>query len=508
MASIKINDFVKDVEANRKRLIDNARNKGQWVNDTASLSDAVTANENIIIGSPEEIENTVEVRFFDIDGTLLKSEIIPKGGNATPPPNPTYDSERLTFSRWLSAIGNNFDNLQHDVDYGAHYTINDNSYHWFFTLNDYTGYTVTLYFTGSTSGGPTIDWGDGVVETITATGNLTHTYSTRGHYEIIVRRSPDYPNYSFFNDINKSILFTNGGNINYSIEKMYMPNVPYTYLCPSCPRLKFLLYTTPSTETSSSGGSFTASEVFFLHDISAWYKTFSVQYGPCKAFVIDNTVSITSYMKTSTGTIGVTVDKHIVPSTVRGYATPTYRGCKKFISLSSYHTNTIDDAETVEFLHPEIKSIPAITSPHLKKLIYPSSITSLGNIGNNSTTSTCVPTKYFTSLSIPEGVTVSSGIFNSLYTKDLKLYSNFDQNLTLNYAHYLQLVSVINILNAVKDNSTTGITRTISFAGRVSYNNRFTYVKLNNGIYELSDIDDPEAISIAEAFAAKSWTMS
>ena len=504
MASIKINDFVKDVEANRKRLIDNARNKGQWVNDTASLSDAVTANENIIIGSPEEVEDTVEVRFFDIDGTLLKSEIIPKGGSVTPPPDPTYDSERLTFSRWLSAIGHNFDNIQHDVDYGAHYTINDNSYHWFFTLNDYTGYTVTLNFVGSVSGGPTIDWGDGVVETITATGNLTHTYSTRGHYEIIVKRSPDYPNYKFFTDINK---YTNLGTANSmmaAIEKMYMPNMAYTHLGQNFTRLEILLYVDPISDTASSGGTISAPYTLFVHDISCWYKTLSASKYLCKAFVIDNTVSVTQQWKSSTR---LYADKHIVPSTIKSYATGDTIDCKKLIALAPAVTGTVNGVETAEFLHPEIKSIPAISSPNLKKLIYPSSITSIGRIGTSSTP-TCVPSKYFTSLSIPEGVTIPSDVFNSLYTRDLKLYAGYDQTLTLSYAYNLQLSSVINILNDVKDNSTTGVTRTISFGGKVSRDNYFTYVKLNNGIYELSDISDTDAISISEAFATKNWTIS
>jgi len=96
MARIKIQDYIKDVELNRQRLV-NATNS----DNNSSLSSVVTntidrLNEN---GSSSSNEDLCEIRWFDGDGTLLKTEYIPVGGSVTPLDAPNMDPERLTFLR-------------------------------------------------------------------------------------------------------------------------------------------------------------------------------------------------------------------------------------------------------------------------------------------------------------------------------------------------------------------------------------------------------------------------
>ena len=172
MAESLVYRLVKDVELNRRALIVNAQSKGKIISDGASLSEAVQVNNSI---NPSDPATPIEVRFFDADGTLLQQSFIDYGGSVTPPENPNYDPQRLTFKRWASAIGERFDNITHDVDYGALYTINDGAYHLFCTFNDTTGYTVTLSPYENKANTITIDWGDGTpndTKTNTGTTNI------------------------------------------------------------------------------------------------------------------------------------------------------------------------------------------------------------------------------------------------------------------------------------------------------------------------------------------------
>ena len=189
MARIKIQDYIKDVELNRQRLV-NATNS----DNNSSLSSVVTSaidrlNES---GSSSSNEDLCEIRWFDGDGTLLKTEYIPVGGSVTPPENPNLCSEHLEFIRWYSVIGNTFDNIQHDVDYGAKYTIKNGRTVLDCNFTTYTGKVVPeLKFYLTSSNTPYIlDWGDGVIETYnissTSTYSFSHTYSSYGHYYISI----------------------------------------------------------------------------------------------------------------------------------------------------------------------------------------------------------------------------------------------------------------------------------------------------------------------------------
>lgn len=204
---IQIYDYLKEVETARKNLIQHCKDFNRPVDDSATLSTVVGAIQTIEnyqdkqdSNQQRDYENTVEVRFFDCDGTLLKQEIIPKGGSITPPENPNYDPDRLEFNKWVSAIGEVFDYLEHDVDYGATYKLKDNiQYVYFCNFTEYTGKSIymPIYFQYSGTHTIYIDWGDGSdVTSQTISGSASkyfeHNYVEYGNYIITIKMDDSF----------------------------------------------------------------------------------------------------------------------------------------------------------------------------------------------------------------------------------------------------------------------------------------------------------------------------
>ena len=183
MARIKIQDYIKDVELNRRRLV----NKFELPTN-ASLGTAVS---NILSTVTSNNDLLHEVRWFAGDGTILKTEYVPDGATATPPELPEFYPEYLEFDRWCSIIGDTFDNIQHDVDYAPKYNLLSNDIIVNFTLDDETGLDISPYF-GTYNKVSTIDWGDGIVEEYTGSGLRTHTYAQPGTYTYRITSSTQY----------------------------------------------------------------------------------------------------------------------------------------------------------------------------------------------------------------------------------------------------------------------------------------------------------------------------
>lgn len=130
-----------------------------------------------IVGSPGD--GMCRVRFFDYEGTLLKTHYVPVDGAATAPAIPEH--ERLVFREW----NNDFDNIQRDKDVGAIYTTRSGATEIDICLSVNDGLTLQLRnITFNASA--TIEWGDGSTEAITTTGvaTLNHTYPDYGEYTI------------------------------------------------------------------------------------------------------------------------------------------------------------------------------------------------------------------------------------------------------------------------------------------------------------------------------------
>lgn len=158
-------------------------------------------------------DNKYRVRYFDVDGTILKIDYIEKGGKLNPPKSPTYDSKCLTFDTWNFDVENYIVNQPTDV--GAIYDTNDNCY--------YIGYKVTTEATKNISLGLVsnveINWGDGTI-----TNEKTHTYEKSGEYTIKISNNASF-------DISSSKYLISADK-NMGVTKMYIPRDKYvqTYL--------------------------------------------------------------------------------------------------------------------------------------------------------------------------------------------------------------------------------------------------------------------------------------
>lgn len=163
-------------------------------------------------------ENKYRVRYFDIDGTILKIEYVDAGGGLTPPNNPNFDNEYLIFDEWNYDINNYV--VYRPVDVGAIYKTINNSTYIKCRFIGVTGLSVELSISGFTS----IDWGDGTVDT-----NTTHTYAKEGNYVINITGSITFLSSS-------SIELLGSTSANRAVKRIYcsqitnIPTYAFAYL--------------------------------------------------------------------------------------------------------------------------------------------------------------------------------------------------------------------------------------------------------------------------------------
>jgi len=133
------------------------------------------------------------VRFFDIDGTILKQEYVTTGSNATAPRRPSYDPRYLVFAEWNQP----FTNVQSDLNIGAMYDTIDGKTYIFIRINNITGFQPTLQINKSSSDLLTINWGDGTANTTTTSSGTFQkpaAYSAIGDYLISIDCAGIYQN--------------------------------------------------------------------------------------------------------------------------------------------------------------------------------------------------------------------------------------------------------------------------------------------------------------------------
>jgi hypothetical protein len=134
------------------------------------------------------------VRFYDIDGTILKEEFVNQGNDATAPVNPNIDPTYLVFAEWNQS----FTNVQRDIDVGAIYDTIDGKTYIFVRITDTTGLTPALDLNKSTTDLLTVDWGDSTTITSSVSGNVTLTkaaaYASIGDYVISIDCAGGYRN--------------------------------------------------------------------------------------------------------------------------------------------------------------------------------------------------------------------------------------------------------------------------------------------------------------------------
>jgi hypothetical protein len=186
----------------------------------------VTPNDVTIVGRKVTVEvptsappstGTFLVRFFDIDGTILKEERRNAGQDATAPPNPNYDPTYLVFAEWNQP----FTNVQNDIDVGAIYDTIDGKTYLFVRITDTTGLQPTLALNKTGTALLTVDWGDSTTSTSSTNGNFTLTkaaaYAAIGDYVITIESTDLYQN-----TLNTGNIFNASTIYNKTLLKFYM----------------------------------------------------------------------------------------------------------------------------------------------------------------------------------------------------------------------------------------------------------------------------------------------
>lgn len=122
------------------------------------------------------------VRFFDYQGTLLKTHYVETGQSANPPTTPEH--ERLLFQQW----NNDFSNITRAKDVGAIYTTKSGASEFDIVLG--YGNDLQISCQAYFNAGWTIDWGDGTNDTYpvgsSSLNRRNHTYSNYGRYTVKV----------------------------------------------------------------------------------------------------------------------------------------------------------------------------------------------------------------------------------------------------------------------------------------------------------------------------------
>lgn len=194
---------VKEIKTSIKDVINaNGGNVGE------TFSEYPLAIETLLTGGGSDSpKGQYRIRYFDIDGTVLKEEWLDSGATLTPPKAPNYDPDYLVFDSWNYDVANTVVNSSLDI--GAIYNTIDNCTYMFCRFTTNTGLNPTLAIGGS----PTIDWGDGTVDT-----NKSHTYASEGEYVIKITGRLSV-------NTSSSTYLLGSSNLNEALQKAYLGNV-------------------------------------------------------------------------------------------------------------------------------------------------------------------------------------------------------------------------------------------------------------------------------------------
>lgn len=159
--------------------------KTTGVNKKMSPDDmAVALNDyNYEPGAPDWID---DICFWDYDGSLILQLPVKDAANLTELPTPP-NHNGLVFQEWNYTLEEIQDTTR-PLDVGATYITADGNTHVTLNITDASYLAVPIHFQQDAENGVTIDWGDGMVETLGGTGAVTktHTYAAVGKYEVVL----------------------------------------------------------------------------------------------------------------------------------------------------------------------------------------------------------------------------------------------------------------------------------------------------------------------------------
>lgn len=224
MAKIKVLDFAKNVEYNRKRLVSFLNNNGEGISENVSLSKVVdTAISSNITESANKQAH--RVRWFQPDGEIVKEEWVKTGSSATIPESPIFDDTYLEFVEWVHPAS--IENITRNVDCGAVYRVraDEQGRRWTHLFMDLNSDTLFLQFkiiisSDTVAGTLWVDWGDGATEEFnnqtTTSISVEHTYSEEGQYLIKM-----YCNYNMWSIVPQSYGLLQSSAHSTRIKKLY-----------------------------------------------------------------------------------------------------------------------------------------------------------------------------------------------------------------------------------------------------------------------------------------------
>ena len=535
MADIKFYDYVRDVELNRRRLIDNIKNKGQQIDINASLSEVVTTNNNIPL---YDEKGKVRVRFFRGDGTLLKTEYVEDGGTVTPPTEDIdFDPDILTFKEWVSGTGtNNFTNIPHALDFGAVYEDKvPGSTHLFCKFNERTGKDVTIQVYAGKALSFIIDWGDGTVEEYTSTGYTTkpysHSYETYGQYAIHLKPNGWAPEdwftdytllqikssstvgllgnkvtsdaiqsiYSYSLDVSVNDIVYGSYNIKYIIN-----TAPY-FKCGESPfnncHVDFIVYNNPilmspftnhiyignnNNDSSSVSFCIIGNNIYYYRASSHYNTPLVISAGNLQdLFIVPKILNIGVAGQVSNLYLQSAQNNRSIHKTLYNYAAEDVNLSSSINSRYVYLYNTTNiinlSIQCTSIYMPKVNTISSGSFSISDFTVLDLS----SNIG----------------LICPIDLLNSCGVLEKLY-----LPQNF--NTSLNLRNTI-VNNYVDILNSLKDNSSESTKLILTFNNQTNHPKiKDIYVKLNNTLYEECESTDEGAITLIEAMQNKGWTIS
>lgn len=276
------------------------------------------------------------VRFWDVDGTLLKEEWVNEGENATPPITPTYYSPHSVFFGWNQS----YENIQYPADIGALYTTEFTIHE--IEINDFSGFQPSVRVSKRDSSQLIVEWDDGETSTSTATGTVTlikpNPYATSGRYKIILKSGQNT-----LDTVTNTCLFTNT-NCDRNVYKIFIGNninqTNVNFINSNYhKKLKILCYN-PQKSPTLQNVIFTGLQNL----LSAIYpnqvftgSSYAQSLYKAKVICLPNNGSIIS----SVGSQCYTIERMIYPPLNTYTTTNNVTGCYKLKYLYMYNTTTL-----------------------------------------------------------------------------------------------------------------------------------------------------------------------
>jgi hypothetical protein len=303
--------------------------------DITDGNNPVTPNDVTIVGRKVTVEvptsappstGTFLVRFFDIDGTILKEERRNAGQDATAPPSPNYDPTYLTFDSW----NNSFTNVQHDIDIGAIYNTIDGKTYLFLKVTTITGLQPTLQLNKATTALLTIDWGDSTTNTTTSSGNVnvtkTAAYSSVGDYVVSIECAANY-------GVNTSTGFILGNNTTYSrtLIKAYIGENVNTLVEAFRNNTMLEVLSMPNNITSLSANIFSGAASLRHYNMPSSVTTFGTLANGCRSLKSISISQGNTTIQTSCFTNCNSLQRVILPDSTTTLNANSFSGC---LSLS------------------------------------------------------------------------------------------------------------------------------------------------------------------------------